>query len=248
MQRTPSRVQRGQGVMHAVLTDLGKRILSGELASGTIVGNEAALMAEHAVSRTAIREAVKTLAGKGLLETRPKTGTRVLPSERWNMLDRDVLAWLLAAAPSIELMRQLHEIRCVIEPEAAALAAERASAAELARLRKCCDRMDAAGDDVRAFTEADLEFHTAVLTATRNPFIITFASGIRASLLAFFRVTGQDPDAFESGRPRHRRLMRALERRNPKKARAASRVVLEGARQVIEHLERSGGWPEERAL
>lgn len=233
--------------MHAVLTDLGQRILSGELAAGSIVGNEAALMREHAASRTAIREAVKTLAGKGLLETRPKTGTRVLPADHWNMLDPDVLAWLLAAAPSTALMRQLHEIRCIIEPAAAALAAERASAAEIARLRQCCDRMDAAGADVRAFTEADLEFHTAVLTATRNPFVITFASGIRASLLAFFRATGQDPDAFESGRPRHRRLMRALERRNPKEARAASLVVLEGARQVIEKLEKSGGWPARRA-
>jgi DNA-binding FadR family transcriptional regulator len=229
--------------MQTVLTDLGKRILSGELAAGRFVGNEVSLMREHAVSRTAVREAVKTLAGKGLLETRPKTGTRVLPADRWNMLDADVLAWLMARAPSPALMRQLHEIRCIIEPAAAAIAAMRATKAELAQLRSCCDQMDAAGDDVRTFTEADLEFHTIILAATRNPFILTFASGIRAALLAFFRTTGQDPDAFESGRPRHRRLLNALERRNPKAARAASQVVLDGAREVIEKLEKSGRWP-----
>lgn len=233
--------------MHAVLTDLGKRILSGELAVGRFVGNEATLMREHAVSRTAVREAVKTLAGKGLLETRPKTGTRVLPTDRWNMLDADVLGWMLAGTPSIGLMRQLHEIRCIIEPAAAALAAERATPAELAILRSCCDRMDSAGDDIRAFTEADLEFHTTVLAATRNPFVLTFASGIRASLLAFFRATGQDPDAFESGRPRHRRLLNALERRNPKAAHSACQVVLDGAREVIEKLEEAGEWPKEPA-
>jgi DNA-binding FadR family transcriptional regulator len=233
--------------MQTLLTDLGRRILSGDLAAGRFVGNEAFLMREHAVSRTAVREAVKTLAGKGLLETRPKTGTRVLPPERWNMLDPDVLGWLMADVPSATLMRQLHEIRCVIEPAAAAMAAERATKAELALLRKCCDRMEAAGDDVRAFTEADLEFHTTILAATRNPFVVTFAAGIRAALLAFFRATGQDPDAFESGRPRHRRLLNALERRSAKAARLASEVVLEGAREVIEKLEKSGRWPKRAA-
>jgi len=230
---------RARGVSDTVRAEIGGRIIKGELATGLPIGNEAHLMREHGVSRTALREAIKTLVGKGLLEVRPRTGTRVLPPERWNFLDPDVLGWLFADPLSPALMRHLHEMRTIIEPAAAALAATRIGEVDLARLRACCDRMDAAGEDVRAFADADLEFHTILLGATENPFIRTFASGMQAFLLAFFRATGKDPDAFSIGRPRHRRLLVALERRDSQGAHAAACDILLGASEVIKHLERA---------
>jgi DNA-binding FadR family transcriptional regulator len=230
---------RGRGVSGTVVADLAGRILGGEWSAGDAIGNEAALMQQHGVSRTTVREAVKILAGKGLLEVRPKTGTRVLPSERWNLLDPDVLAWLFSGPLTTGLMRHLHELRTIIEPAAAALAAGRATDEELARIRACVDRMDAAGDDARAFVAADVEFHVTILEASRNPFLVNFASGIRTLLLAFFRATTEDPEAFASGRPRHRQLADALAARDPAAARAAADLVLEGAWIVISHLEKA---------
>jgi len=227
---------RRQGIANLVLAEIGERIVRGEPGAGEVLANEWSLMREHGVSRTAVREAVKTLAGKGLLETRPRTGTRVLPRERWNLLDPDVLEWLFAGPQSAASMRHLHEVRCIIEPAAAALAAERATREEIARLGACCAIMDAAGDDVGAFSRADLEFHTVLLRATRNPFVINFATAIEASLLAFFRTTGTDPAAFDSGRPRHRGLYIAISQRDPDAAREAALNVLAGAREVIGRL------------
>ena len=228
------------------MADLAGRIIRGEWSPGDSIGNEAALMDGQGVSRTTVREAVKILASKGLLEVRPRTGTRVLPPERWNVLDPDMLDWMFAGPLTTTLMRHLHELRTIIEPAAAALAAQRATDAERARICACVDRMDEAGEDTPAFVAADVEFHTTILEASRNPFLITFASGIRALLHAFFRATARDPDAFASGRPRHRQLANAILARDPAAARAASDVVLEGAWLVISHLERADAEGENR--
>jgi GntR family transcriptional regulator, galactonate operon transcriptional repressor len=230
--------QPSRGVSGALVADLGSRILRGYWNVGDVIGNEADLMHEHGVSRTTLREAIKILSGKGLLELRPRVGTKVSPHERWNFLDRDVLHWLFAGPLTTPLMRHLHEVRVIIEPGAAALAAERATDDELQRIGNCVDRMDKAGDDSLAFVAADLEFHTTILEAARNPFLTTFSGGIRTLLLAFFQATTRDPGAFESGRPRHRKLYNALAARNSKAARSAAEVVLEGAWIVISHLER----------
>jgi DNA-binding FadR family transcriptional regulator len=231
--------RRAGGVSHLLLAEIGERIVKGELPPGVTIGNETSLMQAHGVSRTALREAIRTLAGKGLVEARPRTGTRVLPRERWNLLDSDVLRWLFAEPFSPELMWDLHEVRAIIEPAAAALASVRATDSELRDLSEACDRMDRASD-MDAFTRADLDFHTTILTATHNQFVRTFASGIQASLLAFFQATSRDPNAFATGRPRHRRLLRALQARDPDGARAASVDVLHGASLVIQELQARG--------
>lgn len=235
-----------RGLAGSVVADLAGRIIRGEWAPGDSIGNEAALMNGQGVSRTTVREAVKILASKGLLEVRPRTGTRVLPPERWNVLDPDMLGWMFAGPLSIALMRHLHELRTIIEPAAAALAAERATDDERARILACAERMEQAGEDSPAFVAADVEFHTTILEASRNPFLITFTSGIRTLLHAFFRATARDPGAFASGRPRHRQLANAILARDSTAARAASDVVLEGAWLVISHLERAEAEGESR--
>jgi DNA-binding FadR family transcriptional regulator len=112
----------------AVVRRLGHSILSGDLKPGEALPNEARLCADLSISRTALREAIRVLAAKGLIETEPRTGTRVRPRESWNLLDPDILGWRAAAAPDLDFGRSLLEARHIIEPAAAELAAKRATA------------------------------------------------------------------------------------------------------------------------
>src|SRR5262249_42971176 len=117
-----------------VAHDIGRRILGGLVKPGELLPSETELSQQLGVSRTALREAIKVLAGKGLIESRPKTGTRVRPRESWNFLDPDVLTWAFDGNAAEHYIDELYELRRVIEPAAAAFAAERASVADIARM------------------------------------------------------------------------------------------------------------------
>ena len=134
--RGPGRRLRG-----AVANKIGTAILSGEYGPGDILSGEIAAAEALNVSRGAYREAMQVLAAKGLVESRPKTGTRVLPRERWNLLDPEVLAWAFAGDPDARLIRSLFELRLVIEPAAAAFAAQRRSKADIKRMRDALNGM-----------------------------------------------------------------------------------------------------------
>ena len=134
------------------------------------------------VSRTAYREAVQVLTAKGLVESRPKTGTRVLPRERWNLLDPDVLGWAFAGEPDIEFIRALFELRAIVEPAAAALAAARRSDADLDAMAAALGGMEQHSLASDAGRSADRDFHTAILRATRNDALIVLSSSIGAAV------------------------------------------------------------------
>src|SRR5881398_3488194 len=123
-----------RGLHGELVHEIGVRILRGELRPGDLLPTEEELQGELAVSRTVLREAIKVLAAKGLVEARPKIGTRVRPRDAWNLLDPDVLAWQQRGAGSPSLLRALTEVRRSIEPAAAELAASRADAGDLAAL------------------------------------------------------------------------------------------------------------------
>src|SRR5215471_14211518 len=135
------------GLHGAVVHDIGVRILRGELQPGQLLPNEDELGGSLGVSRTVLREAIKVLAAKRLVESRPKTGTRVRPRDDWNLLDPDVLAWQLAAGPVERFVSDLFELRQMIEPPAAAIAARRATPAEIRRIAQAYAAMEAAGND-----------------------------------------------------------------------------------------------------
>src|SRR5919204_5787244 len=120
-------------IVHAI----GRRILSGKIRPGELL----AIPAELPASRTVLREAIKVLAAKGLVQSRPKTGTRVRPRQAWNLLDPDVLAWQQDGAGSPSLLRALTEVRRFIEPAAAELAAVRADTRDLAELARALEEM-----------------------------------------------------------------------------------------------------------
>jgi len=165
-----------------IARSIGIRIVSGEHQPGEILNGEIAASGELHVSRTAYREAVRILAAKGLVESRPKTGTRVSERSRWHLLDPDVLSWLFEFEPDDAMLASLFELRRIVEPEAAALAAKRRSPADLERMAQALDAMaehTLATEEGRA---ADQDFHAALLDASGNPFLTTLTSGVGAAV------------------------------------------------------------------
>src|SRR5215471_18446495 len=141
----PRRAQLPRENLHHILAqDIGARILKGEFAPGALLPREAEWGRSYGVSRTAVREAIKMLMAKGLIVSRPKIGSRVQPRSSWNLLDRDVLAWYCAATDYRHFLASMQQVRHILEPEAAALAASNHTAAQLAAIESALDGMGAA--------------------------------------------------------------------------------------------------------
>jgi len=165
-----------------IARDLGIRIVSRRLQPDDLLDNEIAASKKLRVSRTAYREAVHILSAKGLVHSRPKVGTRVSTPDSWQLLDPDVLSWIFEFEPDDKLLADLFELRRMIEPAAAALAATRRTHAHLARMRSALDAMAKHTLAVEAGQLADREFHATLLAASDNAFVITLTSGIAAAV------------------------------------------------------------------
>ncbi len=162
---------------------LGVAIVSGEHPPGHVLENEIDASLRLQVSRSAYREAVMMLSAKGLVESRPKAGTHVSARSRWNLLDPDVLAWFFQGEqPDVTFLRDLFELRMIIEPSAAALAAERRTTSDLSTMRKALLEMEREGLGTDAGRNADRRFHDAVLAAAANAPLMTLASSIGAAV------------------------------------------------------------------
>lgn len=226
---TPVNPRRNRNLCGQVADDLGRLILSGVIQPGEALPQEEALCIDLGVSRTVIREAVKSLAAKGLLDSRPKRGTVVCSPQSWNFLDAEVLHWQGEADTDGAFLFYLTELRQAIEPAAAALAAERAPEEALQRIELAWEAMKRDVENVEAFGRADLEFHTAILHATGNPFFSPIANVIRASLKSSLRVTNRKPDDNRLSLPVHEKVVRAIRSRKPERARAAMSAHLDDA-------------------
>ena len=182
--RSPqTRPAKSQARIHgAIAHQLGVMIVSGQYKPGDLLDTEVAYSEQLNISRSAYREAVRILAAKGLVESRPKTGTRVSPRGRWHLLDPEVLAWSFESQPSHDFIAGLFELRMIVEPQAAALAAARRLSGDLSRMRKALQEMERLTLAVEAGRAADREFHDAVLEATRNPALFALASSIGAAV------------------------------------------------------------------
>jgi DNA-binding FadR family transcriptional regulator len=175
---------QAQNLTYGIANELGIAIVTGMYSAGSPIPIEAQLCRKYGASRSALREAVKMLAAKGLLGARPRRGTWVQPEENWNLLDPDVLGWLLERKYSPALLIEFTEIRLAVEPGAATLAARVAGREEKAAIRHAIERMQAAdrGDDDAL--DSDIAFHVAVLRATRNRFYAQL-TGFTATALRF---------------------------------------------------------------
>lgn len=178
-----------------LVEQLGGDIVRGRLRPGEPLPNEEELLARYDVSRTVLREALNVLSGKGLLDAKPRRGTIVRPRSDWSQLDPSILGWRDGPGqPVSDNLDHLMELRRIIEPSAAALAARRGTAEDLAEIAKAYDAMVAAGNDIPAFVDADVAFHVACLRAARNEFLLPVTHAIRASLFASMRITNQDSE------------------------------------------------------
>lgn len=218
------------GTMSAQIErSLGMRIVAGEFPPGTTLPIEGELCEVYGVSRTVVREAVKALASKRLVEVSPRVGTRVLPFGDWNLLDRDVLAWRLAAQFDGKILEDIFEMRLCFEPRAAFLAARDGTEEEHATIRRHCGDIaeaHAQGLPPRIAAEAALSFHLAVINASRNGLFITIGSAVKSALrLSFDRENGEAADPAENI-ALHQAVAEAIAKRRPEQAAQAMESLL----------------------
>ena len=219
---------------------LGTEILSGVHAPGANLPAEAELLGRFQISRTVLREVLKTLAAKGLIASKTRVGTRVLDPSYWNFFDPEILAWKVALGLDADFRTNLTEIRQAIEPLAAALAAKRRTKAQLAELRERLDAMRPAGHTRQSFAEADLHFHLAIGRASGNPLIRSIAGVIEAALVASFSLSSptDDPELQARTVAKHEAIVEAIEVGNAQAARDAMLGVIDAGVQRIAASER----------
>lgn len=215
-----------------VIHELGRMIVSGEIKPGQSLPREELLAERMSMSRTALREAMKVLSAKGLIESRQKTGTRVRDTVHWNQLDADVLAWRCASMPTEDFVEKLVEMREIIEPAAAAAAARRRTPEQLAAVESAYQAM-AAAKDLDAWAEADLAFHESVLHATNNELMISLFSVIETALGTYFVLSARTASNFKYSLPHHQKVFEAIRRRQPEVARQAMQKMVADSRSNI---------------
>jgi GntR family transcriptional regulator, galactonate operon transcriptional repressor len=226
-----------RGVHGQTVETLARRVLSGEIPEGATL-DMAALQSELDVSLTALRESLKVLAAKGMVDARQKRGTFVRPRSDWNLLDADVLRWQFsesnAAGADPALLRNLGEVRGIIEPAAVRLAAARRTDADLEALEAALTAMGHEGGASHA-VEADLAFHRAMLAATHNELLERMEMVIESGLAHRDQLVHSAPHS-EDPVPSHRAVLDAVRDRDPDAAESAMRALLDQATRDLDKL------------
>jgi len=188
---------RLRGIQGRLIRDIGENIVRGLYPPDTLLPRESSLMESYGASRTSVREAIKVLSAKGLVETRQKIGTRVRARDHWNIFDADVLAWHDFNALGEDILKDLIEMRQLVEPPAARFAAGRATLDDAAAIGEACEAMRAAVNDPSAYTRADVAFHMAVFGASHNLLLKRFAHIVANFLQISFRIQQEAMDGTE---------------------------------------------------
>jgi DNA-binding FadR family transcriptional regulator len=228
------------GNAHSRLVDkLGRLIAKGKWANQGHLPREDDLVIQFAVSRTIVREATKTLQALGLVITRPRSGSRIQPICNWRLLDSQVMAWIAAVKISPKMVRDLLDLRTMIEPTAAAYAAERANDVQ------CADIALALKDMAKATTladhkRADFRFHEAIIDASDNMFFMQLKPALHAVLEGSFKISMHDPKRLKASVRVHEKVYQAILNHEPEAARLSMLELLGVARTDIEHFVRQG--------
>lgn len=212
---------------------IGERILNGSYAPGATLPDEPSLTVLFGVSRTVIREAVKMLVSKGMLEVRPRTGTRVTAPGNWQLLDRDVLQWHQSIEVEGSRLAQLMELRQSIEPDAAMFAASRRTDEDVAAIRAALAMMAASVHKNSEYVISDAHFHSAVLRAAHNQYLDALESAIFAGLLLSIRVTNPNAEQNSTSIPLHTNIAEAIIAGDPTAAYDAMKQHLADASQRL---------------
>jgi DNA-binding FadR family transcriptional regulator len=209
---------RPQSIHGWVAEELGTRIVSGIYSPGEYIPNETTIGEELGVSRTALREAFKILTSKGLLESRPKLGTRIRPRKHWNMFDSEILSWCFE-----------------FEPAAAELAAKNRSEEQSKVLGAAYDAMEKAEIGTDAVFSSDLEFHMAVLDATNNEFMISLGMTIQTALMGLFRLSSAIAEEYVDSLPGHKAVYQAIAAGDAAKAKIEMFQLLAKSKENLEY-------------
>jgi DNA-binding FadR family transcriptional regulator len=213
---------------------LGEAIVAGRFGSGGSLPAEPLLCEELGVSRTVVRESVKSLVAKGLIQTGPKVGTRVLPDEQWNWFDPDVIAWQSKSGLTPSFVRDLQELRRVVEPAAVKLAAERATEADIADIEDAFTGMKRAVEGGGDYVKYDLRFHQGLLRASHNRMLVQMSKALSALLRTSFEISTIKKDGPRLSLPLHRAVIDAVIAHNGARAERACLVLIDGAHEDIE--------------
>jgi GntR family galactonate operon transcriptional repressor len=236
----------GRGLHGDVVTALGRQIVGGDLRPGDVL-NMGRLEEEFSVSRTVLREAVRVLSAKGLLEARPRRGTTVRPRSDWSLLDPDVVSWQVRNGPDEHFLRNLEEVRRIVEPQVARLAAARRNEEDLSRMLAALEDLSKGSEAVRkraaVYVTADLSFHHALFVASHNDLLTQLSSILENAL--------KQRDALvHKGKWRgdtsfvdlHRAVFEAIRAQDEDRAGAAMHALLAQALSTVEAvLSRKGG-------
>ena len=222
----------GSFVHSSVASEIGQRIVRGDYPPGTILPNEAEWSQMFGVSRSVVREAIKMLTAKNLIASRTKIGSWVEPRESWNLLDRDVLAWYAASPERRAFLKTVQEFRYIIEPEAAALAAERRSDAQMEAISTACSEMGAART-LSERTQADTRFHLAILRAAGNELLMPLGALIDSALESLFVFVTREVNDIQHAQDLHEDIEKCIRLKRPEAARKAVRRLLANTDDII---------------
>lgn len=213
---------------------LGEAIVSGRYSEGGIIPPEPVLGEQLGISRTVVREAIKALAAKGMIVTGPKVGSRVLPQDAWNWFDPDVITWQARVGLTPEFLRDLQDLRRVVEPAAVRLAAERAGLADIAEIEAAYAGMKDAIENGGDYVTNDLRFHHALLRAAGNRMLTQMSKALDALLRTSFEISTSLSDGPALSLPMHRAVLDAVKAHEPARAERAIIKLIDGARSDIE--------------
>jgi DNA-binding FadR family transcriptional regulator len=220
-----------------VVRELGLAIASGAYQPDDNLPIEQELCDRFAVGRNAVREAIKVLSAKGFVRTERRAGTIVQPRRSWAMLDPEVLSWMLVNEDlRQELLGHLSLLRRIIEPEAAALAAQHASITETLRLFEAFEEMSQHRHDRSLAIKADIKFHERMLEASHNPLLVSMAKSIDVLLHANFSISIEQPDGFIRNLDQHGKVAEAISRRDANGARKEMQTLLDNNDADLEHM------------
>lgn len=218
-----------------VLDKLGHAIVGGRYATGERLPTEDELARKLKVSRPSLREGLKALARKGLVESRTRRGTIALGREHWDALDADVLRWTAASPPDHAFLLSLIELRSIMEPAAARLAASRATPEQILAIEAAYQGMiDSLPHDLEGCHNHDLAFHGSIFAACGNAMLHRFYVAIGALLLTLFRASTEARESYQRSLAEHGAVAVAIRRRQPEEAEKAMQKLLGGTVRDLE--------------
>ena len=220
-----SSLQR-QNLSEQVVRQIGLSLMRNDFKPGDALLSEPELSLQFNISRPVLREALKMLGAKGLIESRPKTGTRVRPRADWNLLDPDVIAWQYEIGFDRSFLQAVCEIRLMFEPMTAGFAAVRATPEEVAWIEHRCQRLQDAVDSIELYIPADLQFHTAICSAAHNELLQKIMTTLDTPLRASRVITSQLPGANQIAMPLHWAITKAIRNRDEQTAEMAMRKLI----------------------